>query len=93
MPYYVFTFGPLGMPQKLAQADSYREAKALLRSLRAQAERAPPAGGVVEARRDAAQAAAEGAPIRMIFAANEIEAADLLTQPRQPDPSVYGADD
>ena len=31
--------------------------------------------------------------IRMVFAANEIEAADLLTQPREPDPSMYGADD
>jgi hypothetical protein len=29
----------------------------------------------------------------MIFAANEIEAADLLTQPRAPDASAYGADD
>lgn len=93
MPYFVFTFGPLGMPRKLAQADSYREAKALLRSLREQARHEPPAGGGVAARRDGAPAAAEAAPIRMIFAANEIEAADLLTQPREPDPSVHGADD
>jgi hypothetical protein len=31
--------------------------------------------------------------IRMVFAANEIEAADLLTQPREPDPSLAGDDD
>ena len=33
------------------------------------------------------------ASIRMVFAANEIEAADLLTQPREPDPSLAGDDD
>jgi len=38
------------------------------------------------------QAGEDAASIRMIFAANEIEAADLLTQPRAPDPSM-NADD
>ena len=39
-----------------------------------------------------ARESGDAAPIRMVFAANEIEAADLLTQPREPDPSLCGAD-
>lgn len=75
MPYFVFrTTGVVGLPECLAQAPSYREAKAVLRDMRA---------------REPGDAAA----IRMVFANNEIEAADLLTQPREPDPSLYGADD
>ncbi|MBX3614532.1 MAG: hypothetical protein KF786_13265 [Burkholderiaceae bacterium] len=75
MPYFVFRIaGIVGLPERLAEAPSYREAKAILRELRARE------GG-------------DAAPIRMVFAANEIEAADLLTQPREPDPSLYGADD
>lgn len=75
MPYFVFRMGGVvGLPERLAEAPSYREAKALLRELRSRE------GG-------------DAAPIRMVFAANEIEAADLLTQPRTPDPSLYGADD
>jgi len=38
------------------------------------------------------QAGEDAALIRMVFATNEIEAADLLTQPRAPDPSM-NADD
>ncbi len=75
MPYFVFRLaGIVGLPECLAQASSYREAKTMVRELRA---------------REVGDAAA----IRMVFAANEIEAADLLTQPREPDPSLYGADD
>jgi len=75
MPYFVFRIaGIVGLPERLAEAPSYREAKAILRELRGRE------GG-------------DAATIRMVFAANEIEAADLLTQPREPDPSLYGADD
>jgi len=93
MPYYVFSFGPLGIPEKLAEAQSYRDAKARLRELREQAEAAAGQSGFTEARRTAAAPAGEPPLIRMIFAANEIEAVDLLAQPRAPDPSAYGADD
>lgn len=75
MPYFVFRIaGIVGLPERLAEAPSYREAKAILRDLRA-------------------REGDDAAPIRMIFAANEFEAADLLMQPREPDPSLYGADD
>jgi hypothetical protein len=75
MPYFVFRLASVaGLPECLAQAPTYREAKALMRGLREQA------GG-------------DPASIRMVFAADEFEAADLLTQPREPDPSAYGADD
>ena len=75
MPYFVFRIGGIvGLPERLAEAPSYREAKAILRELRARE------GG-------------DAARIRRGFAANESEAADLLTQPREPDPSLYGADD
>ncbi len=74
MPYYVFRLGGLaGLPEYLAEAPGYRDAKALMRELR-------------ERESDPA------AQIRMVFAANEIEAADLLAQPREPDPSL-NADD
>jgi hypothetical protein len=75
MPYFVFRMaGALGLPECLADAPSYREAKALMTDLRA-------------------RSADDPSLIRMVFAANEIEAADLLTQPRTPDPSMDGADD
>lgn len=75
MPYFVFrTAGVPSLPERLAEAPTYREARAILRELRA-------------------RAAGHAAQIRMVFAANEFEAADLLTQPREPDPSLYGADD
>jgi hypothetical protein len=93
MPYYVFSFGPLGIPEKLAEAQTYREAKARLRELREQAEAAAAGSGITQARRTMAAPASEPPLIRMIFATNEIEAADLLTQPRAPDASAYGADD
>ncbi|HEY5633800.1 MAG TPA: hypothetical protein VIT02_08560 [Burkholderiaceae bacterium] len=74
MPYYVFrTAGLLGLPERLGEAPGYRDAKALMTEIRAQAD--------------------DPASIRMVFAANEIEAADLLTQPREPDPSLAGDDD
>ncbi|MEK9775750.1 MAG: hypothetical protein VW339_06340 [Quisquiliibacterium sp.] len=88
MPYYVLKFGALGLPETLAQAASYREAKALLNAARAQSEHA----SATQPNRTDTQSSAPPL-IRMIFAANEIEAADLLTQPRAPDPSAYGADD
>ena len=93
MPYYVFSFGPLGFPEKLAESPSSRVAKARLRELREQADAAATGSGITEARRTSAAPTGEPPLIRMIFAANEIEAADLLTQPRAPDASVYGADD
>ena len=75
MPYFVFRLGGLaGLPEPLAEARGYREAKALMRELRS-------------------KPGEDAASIRMVFAANEIEAADLLAQPRAPDPSAYGADD
>ena len=75
MPYYVFRLaGIVGLPVCLAEAPSYREAKAIMRELRG-------------------REGDEAASIRMVFAANEIEATDLLSQPREPDPSLYGADD
>ncbi len=75
MPYFVFRMGGLaGLPEPLAEAPSYREAKAIIRELRG-------------------REGADAAPIRMMFAANEFEAIELLTQPREPDPSLYGADD
>ena len=75
MPYFVFRMGGLiGLPERLAEAPSYREAKAFIRELRG-------------------REGADAAPIRMMFAANEFEAIELLTQPREPDPSLYGADD
>ncbi len=75
MPYFVFRLASIaGLPECLAQAPAYREAKTLMHRLRE-------------------QAGEDAAPIRMVFAADEIEAADLLTQPREPDPSDYGADD
>jgi hypothetical protein len=92
MPYYVFSFGPLGLPQKLAEAASYREAKALLNTARAKAQTESVVDSVTQLSR-LQPASIEPPLIRMIFAANEIEAADLLTQPRTPDPSAYGADD
>jgi hypothetical protein len=75
MPYFVFRPGALGLPEKVAEAPSYREAKALLAEFRRRPDVADPAA------------------VRMIFAANEIEAADLLTQPRAPDPAMGGDDD
>ena len=75
MPYYVFrTASLLGLPERLAEAPGYREAKELMSALRRQSSGDP-------------------ATIRMVFAANEIEAADLLTQVREPDPSIAGDDD
>ena len=75
MPYFVFrTASVLGLPERLADAPSYREAKAMMVELRARPGEDP-------------------TRIRMVFAANEVEAADLLTQPRTPDPSLDGADD
>ncbi len=75
MPYFVFrTASVLGLPERLADAPSYREAKAMMVELRARPGEDP-------------------TRIRMVFAANEVEAADLLTQPRTPDPSMDGADD
>ncbi len=74
MPYFVFRMASVaGLPECLAEAPTYREARSILRELRARE--------------------GEAAQVRMVFAANEIEAADLLTQPRTPDPSLYGADD
>jgi hypothetical protein len=75
MPYFVFrTASVLGLPERLADAPSYREAKAMMTELRARPGEDP-------------------TQIRMVFAANEIEATDLLTTPRTPDPSMDGADD
>lgn len=75
MPYFVFRrTGLAGLPERLAEAPAYREARAILRELRARE------GG-------------DASAIRMVFAANEFDAADLLAQPREADPSLYGADD
>ncbi|MGE0312340.1 MAG: hypothetical protein AB7P21_12060 [Lautropia sp.] len=75
MPYYLYRFGPLDIPERVGEEAGYRAARARLDALRAQSTGAPPGR------------------LRMVFASNEIEATDLLTNPRPPDPSVAAEDD
>ncbi|MFA5081211.1 MAG: hypothetical protein WC474_01530 [Hydrogenophilaceae bacterium] len=74
MPYYIYKVGPLGILNKQAQADSYKEAKAVANELRKGLD---PNTGTL---------------IKMIFAENELQAEDTLSQPRELDPSLAGDD-
>ena len=79
MPYYVFAVASQEPPCRVADAPSYREAKAVLGALReaaAKADARPP-----------------GAYLRMIFAADERAALELLARPREPDPALDAEDD
>ncbi len=75
MPYFVFRFGPIGIPELLGQDAVYKAARARMAAARAQSV------GATDER------------VRMVFAANEIEAIDLLTSPRAPDASSAAEDD
>lgn len=74
MPYFIYKVGPLSILNKQAQADSFKEAKALANELRKGL--APNSGTLV----------------KMIFAENELQAEDTLSQPRELDPSLAGDD-
>jgi len=74
MPYYIYQVGPLNILNKRAQADSFKEAKALANELRKGLD---PTTGTL---------------IKMIFAENELQAEDTLSQPRELDPSLAGDD-
>jgi hypothetical protein len=79
MPYYIFALGTDQPPHCLAGAGTYGEAKAILAALREAAAKS-------DARPD-------GAFLRMIFAADEQAAVQLLTQPRAADASLDAEDD
>ena len=74
MPYYIYKIGRLNLLEQLGSRDSFPEAKALARQLRANL--------ALEADEQ----------VRMIFAATELEAEDLLSQPSQTHPGVFGED-
>jgi hypothetical protein len=77
MPYYVYRVGPLGVLSKLAEFAVFRDASAHAKAARA----APAEGGT-------------GLPgrVKVMFAANELAAEDLLSQPREAGPMI-GDDD
>ena len=74
MPYYIYKIGPLNILEKLGQAESFKDAKAVANTHRKQLD--PNAGQVV----------------KMIFAENELQAEDTLSQPRELDPTLAGDD-
>ena len=74
MPYFIYKIGPLNILNKQAQADNFKEAKALANELRK---------GLDPNR---------GTLVKMIFAENELLAEDILSQPRELDPSLAGDD-
>lgn len=74
MPYFIYEIGPLNILNKRAQADSFKEAKAVANELRKGLD------------------PNTGSRIKMIFAENELQAEDTLSQPRELDPSLAGDD-
>lgn len=72
MPYYIYRVMPLGVVRKLSQFDSFREASAQAKALRA----ADPPGAL----------GASG-KVKVMFADNELLAEDLLCQVREAGPS------
>ncbi len=79
MPYFVFAVAPDHRPEPLAEAQSYRDAKAALAALREAASRS--------------DRIPDGASVRMVFAADAVAAIELLTKPREPDPALDAEDD
>lgn len=79
MPYYIFALGTDQPPHRLADASGYREAKTILGALREAAAKS--------------RAKPDGAYLRMLFAADEQAAVQLLTQAREPDPALDAEDD
>jgi hypothetical protein len=79
MPYYIFALGTDQPPRRLADASGYRDAKAILGALREAAAKS--------------QTQPVGAHLRMLFAADERAAVQLLTQAREPDPALDAEDD
>ncbi|MDD4882154.1 MAG: hypothetical protein PHR30_10750 [Gallionellaceae bacterium] len=75
MPYYIYKVGPLSILNKQAQADNFKEAKAVANELRKGLD---PSTGTV---------------IKMIFAENELQAEDTLSQLREVDITTYAGDD
>ncbi|MEZ5658143.1 MAG: hypothetical protein R3E83_06330 [Burkholderiaceae bacterium] len=73
MPYYIYQIGPMRTLRQVGEAPAYRDAKAMVRSVR-----------------DALPADSTDS-VRMIFAANALEAEDLLANPRPAPPE--GDDD
>jgi hypothetical protein len=74
MPYYIYKIhSPLKNLEKISQHASFKEASGAVKELRAALS---------------ANAASEGGTLRMIFAENELQAEDLLSQVRPPEPMV-----
>lgn len=72
MPYYIYRIMPLGVLQKLDQFERFAEASARAKALRA----ADPPGSAAMAGR-----------VKVMFAENELQAEDLLSQVREAGPS------
>lgn len=74
MPYFIYKIhSPLKNLEKISQHASFKEASSAVKELRAASS---------------ADAAPDGGTVRMIFAENELEAEDLLSQVRPPEPMV-----
>lgn len=72
MPYYIYRIQPLGVLQKIEQHERFAEASARAKALRAA---------------DAPGAAATPGKVKVMFAENELQAEDLLSQVREAGPS------
>ncbi len=68
MPYYIYRVGPFGQLQKLEERESFKDASALAKALRATDDATP------------------HARVKVIFAADEQLAEDLLCQVREAPP-------